>query len=456
MRRRSCLVLAVAILLLALTLAATTLTSSAPSPAPATTIPAAEAVTPATSTTVGVQVTETSSEVASFTSYEPLWHNTTTTNASNAFTFPANMTLYPSTSSFTATLTVSAGAYLPVLKVSQGTSVLLNSTVTGQVSVTPTASTTPLTVKVLQLFQETGAAVATGTYHVWVNVTETGYLSFSTFVVWAQEPLNFTLVYKWSAPYDFALNQTAVFVPFPSGVSVNYTSVSVANATTPQTAYAGVYAYNTSLAADKSLTFTVVFAPYPIVSGPAVLVTMTKPKLEPGSTTVYTATGNWSNGFNLPYEGIYILSTGFAYTIDPSSVTLVENTITMLASHYTVGNNNTIVVVPGTLTVAKGGGVVFTLTFSSLAAPPEGSVIGTGGVALFPVGTASFTVSDLLLALMLGGALYLAWGVSRYAEGWNRFTAHTWTDRVAPPLRRVLARSLVLMVVTGILYFLVG
>lgn len=426
---------------------------AAASPAGGAAIPAAA---PSPAVTVGVQVTETSSEVASFASYETLWHNSTSVNASSVFTFPANMTLYPASSTFSATLTVSAGAYLSVLKVYQGSTVFLNSTVVGQVTASPTASTTPLSVKVLQLFQQSGAAVPLGTYHVWVNVSEAAYLSTSAYAVWSQAPLNFSLAYPWSAPYGYRLNQTTVFVPFPGGVSVNFTSATVANATTPQVTYAGVYAYNTSLAPGKSLTFTASFAPYPIASGPATLVSMSKPTLEPGSTTVYASTGNWSNSYNLPYEGIYVLTTGFAYTIDPGSVTLKENAVTMKAGQFTVGNNNTIIVIPGTLTVGKGQGVLFALTFSSLASPPAASLIGSGGHVLFALGTAGFTLNDLLYALMLLAAVYLTWGVAVYAEGFRKFVVHGVDDRVSRALNVVLARSLVVMLASGVVLFLVG
>jgi len=417
-------------------LAVVTVLVAFPSPRSSARSPAFPSASVSPYFTSGVTVAQTSSEYGAFNAALILWHNSTSLNQSNPHNFPANMTLPPTGSTFTATLSVSAGVNLAVIQVYQGATVLLNLTVVGQVTVNVVAGTTALSVKAEQLFQQTGAAVPLGTYTVWVNVTEAASLSTTGAAIWSQNPLNFTLPYSISAPFYYRLNSTMLFIPFPAGVSVNYTSLSVTNSTSIQGSYGGVYAYNATIAPGKSLTLTALFAPYPITSGPAVIISMSKPALEAGSTTTYSSTGNWSNPYNLPYEGIYVLTTGFKYTIDPGSVTLTQNSHPVGASTYAVGNNNTVVIVPGTLLIGKGQGVLFQLTFSSIAAPPQASLIGGGGYVLLPLAGFPLTVREVVLGGMVASAIALLWAVAAYAETWKRFVVHGLNDRVDPRLTR--------------------
>ena len=190
---------------------------------------------------------------------------------------------------------------------------------------------------------------------------------------------------------------------------------------------------------------TVTFAPYPITSGPAALVTMSKPAISPASSNTYTSVGNWTNSANLPYQGIYVLSTGFSGTIDPGSVVLKYNSLTMKSSWYTVGNNNTIVIVPSTLLVGRGQGVLFQLSFSALGVPSQNSIIGAGGYTLFPIAgiAGGFTVTHLLLVLMVAVALAFFGAVVEWSPGWGLHVGSL-RDPVSGRLSRATARAEVL------------
>lgn len=369
----------------------------------------------------GVVASLSSTEGGRFPYDLPLWHNTSSTNTSLAHVYPVNMTLSPPNAPLTAVLTVNAGAYVPVVLAKQGTVTLLNATVQGQATVSPTASSTGLSVRILQLFTSSGGAVPLGTYGIWVNVTETATLANTTSIIWAQHVTTFNATYSFASPYGYWLNASTVFVPFPSGLSVNFTSVKVANATSVQTAYAGVYLTNGTLGPKKGLTFTLSFVPVPTTTGPAVILTLTSPRLVHGSSTLYTAFGNWTNSGPLPYAGIYVLGvpSTFAFAVDPASVHVRVGSVVFLnapgtyyyafkgsnlsSSSFTTQGQN-VVLVPGTLTVPVGTTESFQANFSSMFAPPSESLFANHVLLAF--GSVSVTFGTLVEGLMVLPVLY--------------------------------------------------
>lgn len=380
--------------------------------------------TPAVTVNPGVVASLASTESAHFNALLPMWHNTSSTNATVPHAYPVNMTLFPAHAALSATLTVQGGTYLPYLYAYQGSAVLLNATVAGQVTVSPSASATPLDVEIKQLFTLSGGAVSVGTYHLWVNITETAQLANTTSEVWAQHAKSMNVTYSFASPYGYYLNSSTVFMPFPSGLTANFTSVRVANATSHQVAYAGVYATNATLAPGKGLTLTFNFTPEPIDSGPAVLITLTTPRLVHGTTATYTAFGNWTNSLALPYAGLYVLGvpTGsFNYTIDGPSVQVRTGTVALVtqpgsygyffeggnlpSSHFTT-QGSSIVVVPDALTVGVSVTESFEVNFTSLSVPPSASLVA--GTVLISGGGFSLTFGALLLGLMAIPVLYAA------------------------------------------------
>lgn len=389
--------------------------ASANSPASVAPASATSSLTPS-AITLGVTATLSTSEAAFFPGYATLWHNTTTENQTVPLAFPVNATVNPAGSSISTTLSVSSGVYVPVIEVYQGSTVLINASILGQVTVSAVAGSTDLSVKVEQLFTQAGAAVATGTYHVWVNASESVSLTSTTGLVWVQHPDSFNVTDTVTSAYGYWTNSSQVFVPFPAGgVTVNFTSAKAANATSVSVAYAGVYATNASLASGRSLTLTFSFVPVPVQTG-AVLIPLTTPRLVAGTSASYAAFANWTNGGPLPYAGLYVLEipSAFAYTPDPATVVVAVGSTVLNDTnppyyHYQFKGKNLakdeyslegsdVVLIPLALTVGVGSLEGFQVNLTSLFAPPSQSLVA--GAVLLTYGAFALTWGQLLLAFM--------------------------------------------------------
>lgn len=392
----------------------------------------------------GVTASMSGSEGANFAAYVTYWQNSSRSNASNPHSYPVNMSLSPAASGISATISVSSGTNLAVVKVYQGAAVFLNATIYGQVTVTATAGTTPLSIKVENLFTQAGSQVGDGAYHLWVNVSESASLTASMALIWNQHPDSFNVSYGLSSPYGYWINSSTVFVPFPSGVPVNYTSVGVGNATTVQTAYAGVYATNASLQWTGTLNLTVSFVPLPITTGPAVLIPLTQPRLVPGTPSTYTAFANWTNGGALPYAGLYVLQvpSSFGYVVNPNSVQVRTGSTVFVSnppyyyyqfqgrnlpsgSYATQGSN--VVIVPNGLTVGVTVKEGFQVNLSSLLAPPSQSLTAGAVLITFPNGSA-MTWGELIEIFMAVPVLYAVAAKRIYRESSSRKLAVTVRD----------------------------
>lgn len=358
----------------------------------------------------GVTVTQTSTAIANDAIAGTFWHNTslgpTGTNASSAMKIAVNVTGYTAMSSFSVLVTMSSGAYIPQVVATQGSTVLFNNTVQPQFTVNPTAGTTPVTLAVFALYTTGGAESPLGSYPVWANATATATLTNANSDGWVLSSSSFSISDTVTAPYGYYLNSTEIVFPWPGNVSVNYSSASASHGRFTPT-YGALDVFNDSIAPAASFTTTASVEPLPITSGSA-YIPLTAARRIPGSATMWTEFGNYTDGLGLPYASLYVLELDFPYTVDPSSVTVRAATHQLNRSAFSVGPSD-VTILPGTLTVGAADTESFQVNLTSLVAPPQQSV--APGTLLFYAGSTAITpaliiIICMVLVLVYGGFAY--------------------------------------------------
>jgi hypothetical protein len=395
----------------------------------------ASSATPLAPAVINAGVTVTQASMA--TQYVALagsfWHNTslgpTGTNQSSKLAIPVNLTGYTSLASFSVLVTFSSGAYIPQVLAKQGTTVLFNSTAQPQFTVNPIADTTPVTLTTYALYTTGGAESPLGKYPIWANVSETASLTNVAVEAWTLTGTTFSLSDTVVASYGYYLNTSSVSYPWPGGVQVNYSSAT-ATGGRYNSAYGSITVYNTSLKSGASWTSKVTFSPFPINTGSA-FIPLTKARRVPGSATLFTSFGNYSNGLGLPYESIYVLELDFAYPVDPTSVTVLAGGHALNRSEFSV-SSTAVTILPGNLLVGAASTEAFQVNMTSITAPPSGSLTPTTGI--FPLGAYEVTPAILIVTGMVLVLLYAA------------FSWYTHRREGRQAVRRVMAKAIILMV----------
>lgn len=344
-----------------------------------------------------------------------LWHNSTSSNQSVAHSYPVDLGAYSGAASPSFTLTVSFGSDTPVMRVAQGATTFLNGSLLYQLAVSPALGATAVTAKVLKGYLPNGTALPVGTYTVWANATQSIAFTEAVGELWTLAGTTDSLYYNYTAPSGYWVNGTQVYLPFPSGVGVNYTGVTVTGGTSVSVGYSGIYVTNATLAPGATLRLRAQFYPTPVTTGAGVSVQLSKAQVVSnlyGATNVWISFGNYTNLAALPYAGLYLLRTNFAYTVDPSSVVVRVNGVLLSSSGYNL-QGGTIVILPNVLTVGIDAKAEFAVNFSSTVAPPEASLVG--GYVLATFGVTPFTVTDLIVT---GMAAVVVWWLARlYGRG---------------------------------------
>lgn len=390
------------------------------------------------------QVSQTSTAQTHFDAVGRFWHNQTVTlqqrsvtgdtsvqtNQSNAVSFTANLTdSYSSISSFSFTLVVSAGAYTPQISITQGGKSILNDTIFATVTIYPNASANrTLIVKIPALYNVTGAGAPIGAYVIYENVTEDFSFTYLSQTSWSGSSSGtYSLSYHFASTSPWWTNTTQVYLPFATGIAVNYTSVR-ATGGTYQVVQGGVYIQNPTLAPGKGTWDNATYTPPPVTYGPSVVVVLTQARLIAGSATLYTGFGNWTSTYTVPYMGQFVLQVRFGnYTLDPSSVTVRENNRTLLTSGFTVSGSY-VTVFAGNVYVTPAGVASWQVNFTSLSAPAQLSISPGQVVAVF--GTTEITVANLIEASMGIVLLYAAFAYSIHRHEGRRKVRSIMVDLV--------------------------
>lgn len=366
------------------------------------------------------KVQQTSTATATVFRTQTFYQNGSATYAtgSTAALFPVNLTaphtaVFPS--SFVLTTNVKTGL-TPRINATQGTVVLVNATTSYLLPIVPAISATQVKVKIPAAYTATGATPSVGTYPVWDNLSESIPFEYDTPAAWtANATGTYQDIYDVVAPSAFALNGTQVFVPFPTNISVNYTTVAVKvgslNLSQFQVATGGVYLYLAALAPGGQSNYTVTFVPATstaIVTTPVLPVTFYYTDGKGG----WYLNASWLNLGPTPYAGIYVIAATLPYPINPSTLTLYAAGKLLPNTTYTVTGDR-ISVLPGAYTTPIGKVVAFLAHFKFLNAPAsisfgDNSRFGSGFGSGFSFG--NFLVVVLLAILGYAVLLFLASG----------------------------------------------
>jgi hypothetical protein len=405
--------------------------------------PPRENPAPVSGQATGASIQQTGTAVNFTGIASTLWKNSSTSNQSNTQSWLVNFTRYTSIGSFAATFTVSAGNLTPQVNVSEGSTTFVNGTEASQFVVGPTVGTTPLTSKVILLTNGSGGPVADAAYPIFTTVQQTISYSLTTLTAWTLSSTKYTVPYQITAPKRYYLNTTTIYIPFPTGLTVNYSSASVTGINTYQVSTNGIYVTNQSLLPGHIIFLNATFQPVPISTGPAILLDLGPAHLIVGTTNNYTEQTNYTNNLALPYVGLWVLrlNPSFAYTVNPTTLTVLAQNRTIANSSVAV-QSSLVIISPNVLLVGVASTVHFYVNFTSPTAPPALCVTTCTTSVIGLIGTFPVTVGEFLQGLMvalLGVLLLLAFVPSKYRG-------------VDPWSKDILFVELVLASIWGVLY----
>jgi hypothetical protein len=293
-----------------------------------------------------------------------------------------------------------------------GTSVLFNSTFTGQIVLFPLPSA--ITIKTISLWTRAGATVPEGTYGVWYNGTGTAYETFGASPVWIFNGTAYSLTYRLSPPVGTNFNQTQVFVPFPANVSVNYTSlaekINGKNVSPIQATVSGVYIYPNGVAGGTSLNISIEFTPAPSTGGVVPVVVFGSYQSLVNGTN--SAKSYYYNGRAVAYEGQYVLQTRFPATISPQNLAIRFGTYLVPNTSYTIAGG-TITVLPFAYSTPANTNVTIYLLFVFAGNVPSLSIGRSStvfSIGSYPVSALLFGSATLVALVLADFGLY-TWGV---------------------------------------------
>lgn len=332
-------------------------------------------------------------------------------NATNKlYTFDVSpySTIYAASMSFV--VSVSQGEYARVL-VTQGGTTLVNTT-GATFSVTPALSTTSVTERILGVSYLNGTTPGTGLYPVYTNETSTIQFALFGAAAWNYSKITYTeSLTTWvNTSFGWYLNSTTLSSPFPSGVAVNYATLTVTgngSAVTYQVSPTALFVLFSNLPPYDWLRVVATFTPAPTASPPNPVIVLPVPIISAGT---YSEGVVWSDTGFIAYNGIYTLELSDATPLLVSSVTLRVGTTTFSAVSFAVTGTN-ITILPGYLTVFEGQALTFTVTFqhSSSGATniPGNSLVITQGAGY------TITLGDVLL---IGAGLTVVYIVALVIE----------------------------------------
>lgn len=347
------------------------------------------------------------------------WQNGTMEYQSGAspWTFPIGFTNYSALTYIAFGLAVSINSTLePMVNVKQGTSTLLNNTGTGTFVVYPPNGSQSLHVTVPTAFLPGGGIPPDNMTYPLVDraqlVLDYQSTQSSSWVVSGkQDTESFTL----SAPTGYWLNQTTIYLPFPSSTDVNYTSVTVTSGGNDysyvQLTAGGVYISDPVLSRGSSIKFVVSFSPTPTEVGTAPLLIVTNYTKNTASGPTYAASATWVNHLYPLWGGMYLIEMDIPYAI--SSVNVTENGRALSVGSFLV-SGNIITILPLVIVTPMNGTASFHLEFDLPSAPPLASITVTSSGSLLGV---SVSLGDALIAVIVVSLLGLLviW-VPRYVE----------------------------------------
>lgn len=366
------------------------------------------------------------------------WQNGTHVYSTGSIpvTVASNISGIPRTTVYSQTLMITPSMHngmVPMLNVSQGASVTLaNATVPYSFTVSPLAASTPTTIRVPAAFTSTGSTPSVAAYPVYLNLSQQASYFVSSTPSWTlTNGSRENLSYAMQVPTGYVLNQTSVFVPFPTYALPNVTTFNITtllgarqtNLTTYQLVSGGVWAYLPSLARNESLQVAYYVAGVTTGSTPSIPLGV----IYPVSIGWYQANASWVNTRTLPWGGqFFITFNSTKYEVVPGSLTLTANLKHIVNSTYSLAGG-AIIVLPGTVTVNPGRAIFFQATFELMNLVP-----GIRLCTSCSVGNSALTWGELASAFE--GILLVVAGVWAYdlrkqfaARGarWGPFTART-------------------------------
>jgi len=353
------------------------------------------------------------------TFYGLYWQNGTSEydSGSSPWSYPVNFTSYSDLtySSFQIGVSVK-NFYQPMVVVSEGGTILLNNTGTGTFVVQPPLDTASIHVNVPAAFYPGGGIPAIGFY----GMSEVGLLTIdyqtASPSTWAQSGTAETESLTLSAPTSVWLNQTTMYLPFPTPLAVNYSSASVTVNGNPydytQVTTNGIYVTDPNLAPGTSITFVATYSPSPTEVGNGPLVVINN-FTSSGTSPTYSAVGTWINHIATLWGGIYIIVLNVPYTMDPGSVNISINGHYLKATSYLV-SGNVVTILPLVYVTPLNGTDTFRLLFNLPTAPPSASLTVGSSTSFFGITISFGELLVGLIAVFIIGILII-WA-PRYAE----------------------------------------
>ncbi len=396
------------------------------------------------------QLTATASQ--GFYRFQTFWQNNTGIygGSSTKATFPVNFSAYADYTSVqgaSQAFTPSAyQGYIPQLNVTQGGKVLANGTAPLPFTLAINATSGQSVVdRAVELYTTQNALPASGrTYGIATNATQTIQYTYLSNVSWTYNESAYLTNYSITSPASYGLSNVQLFLPFPSGVTPDYTTSTLQYNGVSQTAFQVVpsgFSFDPpDIAAGKTAYVAAQFQPEPNLGGAAPTVVLRS--YAAFNSSYELANGTWTNLGNLAYYGEYVLTANFPYAMLAPTMNLYADGGLLPRTSYAV-SGDVVTILPEVLKTPVGGTAFFDVYFQFAGAPPSLSLTKTG--VAFAYGDFVITTASGLavLAMLVLLVTVVAWLVSPRARRDGR------TAWVAIALELAIAAAYVLAAPVG-------
>jgi hypothetical protein len=322
------------------------------------------------------------------------------------------------------------GGIYPMVNITQGAACQIgitcwNVTVPYEFTVYPTVSTTNVQTTIPAAFTIGGATPPVAAYTVPVTALTQLQFSILSTATWAiTAGTTESTSYVVTVPAGYTLNLTQVFIPWPTNVAVNSSSLSLTLGgtaiTSVQVVAGGFYVIIPGIATTKTLSATVTING--AQAGGWTRIQVGKAYLD-GKGQQYQANASWVNPNTIPYGGGFLLTTNFSYPVNPVNLTILENGKVLKSTNYFLAGT-IIEILPSTLLIPGGGVLVLQITLYFIGAPPVYTASLT--TPLF----GAVTVGDVLVTGLLLLSIYIVlsaattrkrsmrWSFRSQSNGW--------------------------------------
>lgn len=293
----------------------------------------------------------------------------------------------------------------------QGSGTLVNLSITSYYIVNPAPASSVVKAKVPSAYTSNGGTPSVAQYPFWLNYSiEAHYLQTSSPTWTLKNGSTENLSYVLAPPTGFQLNQSYVTVPLPIGVNANQSTLTVQKTVGSTTSNVSTYYFAGGAVvvlvpgANAATTVKLLYTAQGQTIGATPIIQLGPVAQNP--TGLFEGTASWINPSAVPWGGEIIIQTNQTVggQIVPQSLNVTANHLYLRNNTFVVAGNS-IVILPGSVTVWGGRVMVFDVKFAMTGLAPSLGFCLTCGV--FGPGSVPWSVILLTVEFLLAGTTFV-------------------------------------------------